>query len=57
MKKKAVPRGGLPNFLYALFFLNQLAPVSAPGIAAMRRARTGPEFALQHKSVRTDRRF
>src|SRR5258708_2036980 len=57
MRGKAASSGRLSNVLYALNFFDRPAPKRALGADAMLRARTGPEFALQHKSVRIDRRL
>ena len=48
----------LPNILYTLVLFRSARPEKSawkPMRCAARR--TGPEFALQHKSIRTDRRF
>ena len=47
----------LSNFLYVLLFLGRFAVKNPFEVDVMHRARTGPEFALQHKAVRIDRRF
>jgi hypothetical protein len=51
MKDKAASRAGCLTSCIPSFFLNQRAPKTRSGVDVIHRARTGPEFALQHQSV------